>query len=200
MVKLKPDDFDKAFTIDLLPVVISTDDITYVVEPGETYHYTRDILGIISHAAPNDDAKLKLIDQLNVLELNGGVFASLNQNYFLSEFEEFSNDYLSISMNKQLDDQTDFIHEKHIRFLLSGIPIQLDNEQYVKIERYCTDLLHQMFMNFVNRLRQLGNNKQFVRYLFTDSSVTINKEGNENFVLKFDPSLYEYLLNLSSRL
>ena len=192
MKPIKTRNYRKCYHLFLLPTEVIDDAEHYLPQSNEIATYFHKLVSFLKYTAVNEGDHMAQYARLRNIRTNGGLLMSLQIKNVLIDDHDMDPTWSLLDLN--------YLSEKSVKLFIGdeSKPVALSND--AKALTDLENIMGELYTAHDNFNGGESSGDTFIEELYLVDDIDLAVDGDSNFVVNFDPSLRDYLIDLNSKL
>lgn len=192
MKPIKTRNYRKCYHLFLLPTEVMDDAEHYLPQSNEIATYFHKLVSFLKYTAANEGDHMAQYARLRNIRTNGGLLMSLQIKNVLIDEHDMDPEWSLLDLN--------YLSEKSVKLFIGDkskpVALSEDAKAFTDLE----NIMGELYTAHDNFNGGESSGDTFIEELYLVDDIDLAVDGDSNFVVNFDPSLRDYLIDLNSKL
>lgn len=192
MKPIKARNYRKCYHLYLLPTEVMDDAEHYLPQCNEIATYFHKMVSFLKYTSANELEHMSQYARLRNIRTNGGLLMSMQVKQVLIDDHDMDPEWSLLDLN--------YLSEKSVKLFIGDDSKPVELSQDAKALTELESIMGELYTAHDNFNGGESSGDTFIEELFLMDDIDLAVDGDSNFVVNFDPSLRDYLIDLNSKL
>lgn len=192
MKPIKTRSYRKCYHLYLLPTEVLEEAEHYLPQTNEIASYFHKLVSFLKYTASSETDHMAQFARLRNIRSNGGLLMSLQIKNISIDEHDMDTDWSLLDLN--------YLCEKSVKLYIGDDTCRVDLSLDAKALQDLESIMGELYLAHDTFNFGEPSNDPFIEELYLMDDIDLAVDANSNFVVNFDPSLRDYLIDLNSKL